>query len=105
MKAVNKKEGVGTYCFILKSGLRITIGMDKAIATTPKDMYSPMRAVHAIDAVPLLLSSFQVSKLRSLTLEDNFNNTFCSKCLSKQMLLGIATNLAKRCDIVQDFIL
>ena len=38
MKAVNKKEGVGTYCFILKSGLRITIGMDKAIATTPKDM-------------------------------------------------------------------
>ena len=37
MKA-DKKEGVGTYCFILHSGLRITIGMDKAIATTPKDM-------------------------------------------------------------------
>lgn len=30
----DKKEGVGTYCFILKSGLRITIGMDKAIAHT-----------------------------------------------------------------------
>jgi hypothetical protein len=33
MKAgINK--GVGTYSFILKSGLRITIGMDKATAHT-----------------------------------------------------------------------
>ena len=33
-RVADKKEGVGTYCFILKSGLRITIGMDKAIAHT-----------------------------------------------------------------------
>ena len=37
-KIADKKEGVGTYCFILKSGLRKTIDTDKAIATTPKDM-------------------------------------------------------------------
>ena len=37
-RVAGKKEGVGTYCFILKSGLRITIDTDKAIATTPKDM-------------------------------------------------------------------
>ena len=33
-------------------------------------------AVHISDVVLLPSSSFQVSKLRSLTLEDNFNNTF-----------------------------
>ena len=33
MIAINKK-GVGTYCFTLKSGLRITIDTDKTIAHT-----------------------------------------------------------------------
>ena len=33
MKA-DKKEGVGTYCFILRLGLRITFSMDKATAHT-----------------------------------------------------------------------
>ena len=54
-----------------------------------------MMTVHAKDAVLLLLSSFQVSKLRSLTLEDNFNNTFYSKCPPSTMWNGIATNLVK----------
>ena len=33
-EVVDKKEGVGTYCLILHSGLRITFGMDKTTAHT-----------------------------------------------------------------------
>ena len=33
----HKKISVGTYCFILKSGLRIASGMDKTIAHTVND--------------------------------------------------------------------
>lgn len=33
-RVADKKEGVGTYCFTLKSGLRITIDTDKTIAHT-----------------------------------------------------------------------
>ena len=55
-----------------------------------------MRAVHAKDVVLLLLSSFQVSKLRSLTLEDNFNNTFCSKCPSKHFIAWNCYKFSKK---------
>ncbi len=34
---IHKKISVGTYCFILKSGLRIASGMDKTIAHTVSD--------------------------------------------------------------------
>ena len=33
-KRIIKKKGVGTYCFILRLGLRITFSMDKTIAHT-----------------------------------------------------------------------
>ena len=33
-RVADKKEGVGTYCFILRLGLRITFSMDKATAHT-----------------------------------------------------------------------
>ncbi len=33
-EVADKKEGVGTYCFILRLGLRITFSMDKATAHT-----------------------------------------------------------------------
>jgi len=34
LRVADKKEGVGTYCFILRLGLRITFSMDKATAHT-----------------------------------------------------------------------
>jgi hypothetical protein len=33
-RIADKKEGVGTYCFIPHSGLRITFGTDKTTAHT-----------------------------------------------------------------------
>ena len=58
-KKADKKEGVGTYCFILKSGLRITIGMDKAIAHTKGYVKSQDRLYISMMWCHCILSSFQ----------------------------------------------
>ena len=55
----DKQEGVGTYCFILKSGLRITIGMDKAIAHTKGYVKSQDRLYISMMWCHCILSSFQ----------------------------------------------
>ncbi|MBR3907000.1 MAG: hypothetical protein IKJ61_02735 [Bacteroidaceae bacterium] len=57
MKA-DKKEGVGTYCFILLMGLlALPLLLDKAIAHTSWICIKPMMAVQTNDVVLLLSSS------------------------------------------------
>ena len=75
-----KKISVGTYCFILKSGSRIALAVDKTIAHTVSDTIRTHRYKNGATIgikydVVLLPSSSLHSNLRDLILEDNFNNT------------------------------
>ena len=66
-------------CFILHSGLRITIGMDKTIAHTKLIIFKTLlwkRFVYIKWCGATAIIFIPISKLRSLNVEDNINNTF-----------------------------
>ena len=101
VKAVNKKLRCGNYiCLIPHSGLRTAFDTDKTIAHTKLTISRPIE-VSIYQMMWCYCYHLRVnSKLRSLSEEDNFNNTFSIKVLLRNPPLWrrIDANLMKRCE-------
>ena len=80
-RVADKKEGVGTYCpYHTREASRIALVAGKDNSPHQWICKNPLRAVQTNDVMPLPIIFATLKFCENFTNEDNFNNTFLSKC-------------------------